>query len=427
MSDEETSILDVESVAVGGDGVAREESGRVVFVPRTAPGDRVEVRLREERASWARGEAVRLVEPGPGRREAPCPYYPGCGGCQLQHLTREAQLDAKRRIVRDALVRIGGLSPEVEPVRDPGPRFGYRNRVTLTLRRSDDGVRAGYHRHDDASRLVDVERCPLAEPPLNEAWTQLRESWGAEARHLPAGDELRITLRCALDGTTGLLVKGGDPEDPGRPDRITAALDGLSGYLWIPEGGERRLLAGESMLEDRWEGRRIRSDLGSFLQVNRRVAAAMERHLDALVGDPSGLRILDLYAGVGLRAMRWAERGARVEPCESDARAVEAGRRAAGEGADVTFHHATVEEALPGLLPADEVVVNPPRTGLSEEVTDVLRGTRPGRLTYVSCDPATLARDLKRLGDGWRLRPVQPFDVFPQTAHVEAVVRLEAE
>lgn len=422
--------LVVESIAAGGDGVAREASGRVVFVPRSAPGDRLVARLSEEHDSWARARPVRLLEAGPRRQEPPCPYYGGCGGCQLQHLERAAELEAKREVVRDALERIGGLSPEVEPVRDPGPPLGYRNRIALTLRRGGGSVRAGYHRWDAPSRLVDVRACPLAEEPVNRAWNALREAWGPEAGRLPAGRELRLTLRASKAGATALLVEGGrDPK--GEPEAVAGAVPDLNGYSWRPARGHRRLLAGEHDLPESWEGVDLELGPESFVQVNRVVAASIEEHLDRLVaermGGPAGSRMLDLYAGVGLRALRWAEAGARTVACERDEAAVEAGRRAAERrGTEVAFHAADVEERLDALLPADLAVVNPPRAGLSGAVAGRLADADVGVVAYVSCDPATLARDLDRMGARWRIVSVQPFDAFPQTAHVETVVWLEA-
>lgn len=426
----EERVLTVESIAVGGDGVAREEGGRVVFVPRSAPGDRVVARLTEEHERWARARPVRLLEAGSGRREPPCPLYEACGGCQLQHLERAAELEAKREAVRDALERIGGVSPEVLPVRDPGPPLGYRNRITLTLRRREGAVRAGYRRWDDPDRLVDVGTCPLAEEPVNRAWAALRAGWGEDAGRLPAGRELRLTVRASAAGETSLLVEGGrDPR--GDPEALAEAVPGLAGFFWRPTGGRRRLLAGRPLWRETWGGVELELGPETFVQVNRVVAAAMEEHLDRLVaermGGPRGLRALDLYAGVGLRALRWAAAGARTAACERDGEAVEAGRRAAADrGLDVAFHAADVEERLDGLLPADLAVVNPPRAGLSREVAERLADARVGAVAYVSCDPATLARDVKRLGPGWRIVSVQPFDAFPQTAHVETVTWMEA-
>lgn len=441
--------LEVESVAVGGDGVAREPAGRVVFVPVTAPGDRVRARITEDRGSFLRARAEEVLVPGPDRRPPPCPYYGACGGCQLQHLEPAAQREAKRRAVRDALQRIGGLDAEVPPVLEAGPRLGYRNRVVLTLRRGGGGagrggetgrggepgsadgpgVRAGYHARGEPDRLVDVAGCPLAEPAVDDAWRALRRSWGPAARHLPAGDELRITVRGSATGRVAVLVEGGEPGAPGDPERVAAAVPGLATYAWRPEG-ERgaRILAGEPALRERWQGFEVDLAPGVFLQVNRRASEAVERSLDEGLGPVDGLRVLDLYAGVGTRAVRWSLRGAEAAACERDAAAVAAGEEtAARSGASPELRTGRVEDLLGELLPADVVVLNPPRTGVSREVARALR-ERGGaaRLAYVSCDPATLARDLARLRGAWELKGLEAFDAFPQTAHVETLAWLEA-
>ncbi|MFW6192487.1 MAG: 23S rRNA (uracil(1939)-C(5))-methyltransferase RlmD [Gemmatimonadota bacterium] len=428
-SDPGCLVLTVDSIAVGGEGVARDDDGRVVFVPRTAPGDRVRARVLEAHPTWARAGAVEILAPGPDRRTAPCPHYERCGGCQLQHLEPAAQEAARRAAVADTLERIGGRDVEVEPIVAPGPQLGYRNRVSLTLRRGEGAsVTAGYHVRDDPARLLDVDRCPLAEEPVNAAWRALREAWGPGARRLPSGAELRLTLRATHEGSVGLLVEGGELDGSRKESEASELLervDELSSLHWRPEAGPLRRLAGAKRLEERWQGIELSLHPAAFLQVNRTVAARMEDHLDGLMGEVSGVRILDLYAGVGLRAMRWSERGADAVACEVHPGAVETGRRTARRhGVDVDMREGSVEEHVEQLLPADTAVVNPPRQGLSPEVAGSLGAAELAALAYVSCDPATLARDLKRLGEAWRVESVQPFDAFPQTAHVETIVWL---
>lgn len=417
--------LQVGSIAAGGDGVAREPGGRVVFVPRAAPGDRARVAIVEERASYARGRLLAVLEPGPGRREPPCPYYVACGGCQLQHLEPEAQREAKRRIVVDALERIGGLHVEVPPLEAPGLELGYRNRITLTLRRRDGDVTAGYHRFDRPADLVDVDECPLAEPAVNRAWRALRSGWGEGAGRLPAGPELRITLRASAAGRVGLVVEGGDPGDAGAPDELATRVPDLAAYHWRDGSRRRRRLSGRDTLEDAWSGLALRLRPEAFLQVNRAASEAMDRHLEERLAPSPGRRLLDLYAGVALRGLRWALAGSEVAACELSGDAVETAREAARtHGARIRVVRGRVEDRLDGLLPAHAAVVNPPRTGLSRPVARRLARGGLDRLAYVSCDAATLARDLRRLGPVWELEEVHPFDAFPQTAHVESIAWL---
>lgn len=420
--------LEIESVAAGGDGVAREPEGRVVFVPWTAPGERVRAVVTEDRGSYLRARLEAVLVPGPERTFPPCPHYGACGGCRLQHLSTEAQVDAKRVVVRDALRRIGKLDVDVPPLWMAGPRIGYRNRVTFTVRRETGGrVRAGYHAHGAPAELLDVVDCPLAEPAVGEAWRALRSGWGAAARRLPGGEEIRVTVRASATGATAVVLEGGRADAPGEPEALAQTVPGLACLAWRPDGGELRILAGEASLAERWQGFELELGPETFLQVNRRAAEAIERSLDEGIGDVEGLRILDLYGGVGTRALRWSLRGAETAACDADAGAVASGRVAAERyGAATELRAGRVEDAARDLLPADVVVVNPPRQGLSREVAGWLREASAGRLVYVSCDPATLGRDLTRLGAAWRVTGVEAFDAFPQTAHVETLAWLEA-
>ena len=421
------TVLEIDSIATGGDGVGRDTTGRVVFVPGTAPGDRVRVRIVDARKRWARAELVEIQQPGPGRREPPCPLYGECGGCALQHLEIEAQREAKRTIIREALKRIGGITLDLAPIASAGKEFGYRNRVTLTLRRGPEGVRMGYRERRDPAAVLDVADCPLAEEPVRRALRELRTDWGNGARHLPDGQELKITIRCTEDGDVGLHVRGGDPGHPGDPDAVASSVTALASYVWTRDDGTRQVLAGSASLTDRWQGTRFELAPESFLQVNRDVSRLMDGTLDEWVGPRRGVRIADLYAGAGARAIRWAREGASVTAVESDPEAVESGlKAAAAEGLQLEFIASRVESAAESYANADIIVVNPPRAGLSDAVVDTLLTPRPARgLAYVSCDPATLGRDLSRLSGVWHPAVVRGCDAFPQTAHVETLVWME--
>jgi 23S rRNA (uracil1939-C5)-methyltransferase len=413
----------VEGIAAGGEGVGRLPDGRVVFTHRTAPGDLVEVTLTEQRKRWARGRLVRLVEASGERREAPCPFYAECGGCTLEHLRYDAQLEAKSRIVADGLVRIGRLETEPPPVA-PSPReTRYRNRVSFALRRLGSGrVVAGFHALGDPGRVIDVDgRCLLPEMAVAAVWDRLRAAWGPDARRLPSGERLRLTLRGTADGEVALLVEGGFA--PGRPDELLAAVDGLAAVWHRPEGAPAVLLAGAPTLRERWGGEEVELGGAAFLQVNREAAALLEAYVLEAVGPPAGLKVVDAYCGVGIHARRLARAGAAVVGIELDPDAVAAANRDAPPGA--RFFAGAVETLLSEHLPADAVILNPPRGGLAPEVAETLATNRTERIVYVSCDPATLARDLRRLGDGFRLAAVRAFDLFPQTAHVETVAVLE--
>jgi len=419
----------VRAIAGGGAGVADLPDGRAVFVHGTAPGDRALVRVSEEKPRWARAELVRLLEEGPGRRTPPCRFAGRCGGCTLEHLRYAEQLRWKGRFVADALERIGGVAPADPPEVTPSPReVRYRSRVSFHLRRLRGGrVVAGFHALGRPGRIVDVDGgCLLPEEPLAAAWDALRDAWGPGAALLPAGPRLRLTLRRVSEGVL-LVVEGGASAGDGRragAEELVARAEGIVAVWHRPRRSEpAELLAGLAATHETWLGRRYAVGASAFLQVNRDAAEALHAAVLGQVGRPAGLRVVDAYAGVGALGRRLATDGARVVAIEVDREAA----RAALDGAPDGFRvlEGTVEELLPEALPADVVVLNPPRSGVHEDVAARLGASGVERIVYVSCDPATLARDVARLGDAYEVRRVGAFDLFPQTAHVETVATLE--
>jgi len=417
----ERHTLQITGIAAGGAGVGRLADGRVAFVQRTAPGDRVDVSVVEEKARWVRARLRRIRSEGPDRRAAPCPHYVNCGGCTLEHITYDAQRRAKADIVREALRRIGAIEIDRPEVVASPQEFHYRNRVSFTLLRLGGGrVVAGFHELERPDRIADIDdRCLLPEASLTEAWRGLRAEWGVNASRLPAGSSLRLTLRATHAGNVTLLIEGGYGQ--GRPAELLERIPGLAGIWRRARDGTITPLAGESHVTEDWHGETVDLAGGMFLQVNRDAAALLEEHVIAAAGDLHGRPVVDAYCGVGLYARRLARAGARVTGIEMDALAVVEARRRSDRA---TFREGRVEALLPGVLPAALVIVNPPRAGVDAAVCDALRATPPARLIYVSCDPATLARDLGRLGPQFELRTVTCFDLFPQTAHVETVAVL---
>ena len=413
--------IEVTGIAAGGAGVGRLPDGRAVFVQRTAPGDLAHVRVVAEKRRWARAELVRLERASELRREPPCPHFArGCGGCTLEHMRYEAQLAAKAELVAEALRRIGGIDlPRPEVVASPS-EFRYRNRVAFTLVRYGGEVAAGFHQLERPGRVLDIdEACLLPEAPLAAAWGRLRAEWGPGANRLPSGQRVRLTLRASADGAVGLLVQGG--YSAGRPTELLERT-GLSAIWHQREGESPRLLAGEEAVREVWDDEELALSGAVFLQVNRGAAALLEEHVFALATRGGERRVVDAYCGVGLHARRLARAGAEVVGIELDEHAVEEARRATAPGA--RFEVGRVEDLLPPLLPAELVITNPPRAGMHARAVAALEAEPPQRMIYISCDPATLARDLDGLR-AMRVRSVRCFDLFPQTSHVESVVELE--
>ena len=401
----------VRSIALGGAGVADLPDGRVVFVPRTAPGDRARIRVEKSKPRWAAGSLAHLIDPSPVRCPPQCDLYGVCGGCHLQHVPYAEQLRWKGRAIADVLTRIGGFERSTPPEVVASPKTsGYRNRVSFTLRRLRGGrVVAGFHGLDRPAHVVDVRgECVLPGPELVERWLELRDGWGSGARLLPSGGRLRLTLRSSQQGVD-LLVEGG--ASPWDPSELAAAVPRLRRLHHRPDGSAGPLPTSAS--EDPADG-------GHFVQVNDEAATLLQSHVVEVAG--SGERAVDAYCGSGAFGRALVERGWTVVGIERDASAVEA--VAADPPPGLTVRRGKVEEHLPELLPVDLVVLNPPRSGVNARVTEHLLGEPPQRIVYVSCDPSTLARDLRLLKPAFELSGLKAFDLFPQTAHVETVAEL---
>ncbi len=399
----------VRAIAAGGDGVASLPDGRAVFIPRAAPGDRVQLRDVRRHARFARAEIADIVEASPDRVTPPCIHYLAdrCGGCQLMHLTAAAQRASKARIVGDAMRRIAHLDladPDVVP---PPAEFGYRTKVTFTWRHGH----LGYHRLHDATQVFDVRECLIADVSVRELHTALREA----RRHLPPGPA-RVVLRIDRDHGAHIIVQSpaGDAWTGAKPLHAALRRQGIETVIWwIPEGGQPRVLAGAGAPWPATVFEQVHPTMG------RTVRSAA---IDAL-GDVRGAATWDLYAGIGETAAALASRGAIVESVERDPRAVALAERLGPDGP--RRHAAEVEAAVRTLAPPRLILTNPPRSGMAASVVDALRESGAARLVYISCDAATLARDLARLAPVYQLRTLQAFDQFPQTAHVECVAALD--
>lgn len=423
----DTVRVRVRALASNGAGVADLPDGRVTFVQRTVPGDTAEVRVTRVKKRWAESSLVRVVEPSEDRVEPPCPLFAECGGCTLQHVAYERQLEWKGRFVADALGRLGSLKVEPPIVEASPATYRYRNRMTFTLRRLGGGrVVAGLHAQGDPDRIVDIgDQCLLPEPPIADAWARLRRVWRAGDRPLPPARELRLTLRSVQDPDTGeegvlLLVRGGSEE--WHPRELVERVAGLRAIWHHPDGHRHPILVHGDPLEEAWGDEQVPVGGYAFLQVNRDAAENLVAHVLGHRG--SGSTAVDAYCGVGVYGRALARDGWSVTGIEWDRDAVAAARHGAPETFQVV--QGPVEDHLGAALPADLVVLNPPRTGVQEWVPGTLLHHHPRRVIYVSCDPATLARDAERLAPGYGLTSLRSFDLFPQTGHVETVAVFDA-
>ena len=404
-----TEAVRILRLATGGDGVGKLPDGKTVFVPRTAPGDLVELVELRGHKRFARARPGRLIEASPDRVEPRCPHYTDdeCGGCQLQHLNYEAQLLARRSFVGDALRRLGKLDVADPPIAPAAQIFDYRTKLTLHV--SEDHRRIGLHRYGRPDQVFDLKWCHITVPELMELWRAIRTL----RPFLPPRVE-QIVLRLDRNGGRHVLFRVGEGEVWDGFERLRRELErrAIPAAIWFqPEGGPARAVAGA--------GEAFPATV--FEQVHPEMGDRVREFALAQLGDVSGRRVWDLYAGIGETTAQLAARGATVESVDIDRRAV---AEAEARGPAAKRHAGRVEDLLRELHPPDLVIVNPPRTGMDERVSDELDRLAPSRLVYISCDPATLARDLQRLRH-LRLCLVQAFDLFPQTAHVETVAVLE--
>lgn len=401
--------VELVSIAAGGDAVGR-AGGLAVFVPRGAAGDLARVSI-EQRGRFGRGRIEELLRPSPDRVEPPCLHYvrDRCGGCQLQHLSYQAQLDAKRGIVVDSLARIARRAVTLAEVAPSSREWRYRRKLTLAMRREGGRWIAGLHPYDDPDGVFDLRDCPITDERVIDVWGEILRA----SSHLPQGQRLRGAVRLLDDGAS-FVVEGGRAW-PGAQSLLRAAPS-LREIWWAPDNERRRLVASRSGAR---EG-------ATFVQVNVAVGEALHQHVVERVASYAPATVVDAYAGTGITAARLAAQGARVTAIEidRDAAALAATRLPSGSRSVA----GPVERHLREALPADVVVLNPPRTGIDAGVASLLQGAVPAprAIVYVSCDPATLARDIARM-PGFRVAAIRSFDMFPQTAHVETVCELVPE
>jgi 23S rRNA (uracil1939-C5)-methyltransferase len=326
-------------------------------------------------------------------------------------MSYSSQLRAKQRIVKDAVERIGKRKAEVAGVRESPSEWRYRSRLTLDMRRGTTGEWvAGLHPYDNPARIFALADCPITDRVVVAVWREIL----ANGALLPPVPSLRGSVRSTTDGPVFVLTGA---TRWSRAPAFFEALPALAALWWENDEGARRIVG------DRRPQRSLQPPVASFSQVNKEVAVELRNHLVTTVLAHSPQSLVDGYSGAGESALAFAKRGVRVTAIELDNDAARWCALRLPEGS--VSVRARVEEALPKLLPADAVVLNPPRGGVDAAVTDALEKTpgKPRVIAYVSCNPATLARDISRL-PSYRISSIAPFDMFPQTAHVETVCEL---
>jgi len=438
--------LDVDGFGHDGQGVGRWQD-TAVFVAGALPGETVTVRVRRLARRHLEAELVGVDSPSPQRQRPPCILADRCGGCSLQHCNADAQNKIKTDLVQQALRRIGQLDTVVDPIWSAPAALGYRNRALIPLERSADGpLRAGYYRRG-SHRIVNMSRCPVLDSRIDGLIAEIKAdleatdwpvdvnlSGGGGLRHLALrvghhSGEVLITLVSSHDRLPGLesLAQRWHQR---WPELVGVGLNLQPRASNVVLGPDTRCISGRPWLHERFAGIELQIGADTFFQVNTPQAERLVPLLKAFFQPSAERPLLDAYCGIGTFSLPLAAAGSPVLGLESHGTSVEQARANADrngleaarfEQADVAAVLADRLHGMSGLL------VDPPRKGLSPEALDAILKSPPAQLAYISCNPATLARDLSLLcADGtYRLQRVQPVDFFPQTSHVESVALLQ--
>jgi 23S rRNA (uracil1939-C5)-methyltransferase len=426
-------LLTIDKLVYGGDGLARlpadeHGSGKAVFLPFTLEGERIEAALVEQKRGFARAQIEKVITASPQRVEPQCPYYGRCGGCHYQHAGYEHQLQIKAAILKENLRRLAKVELDRELTQHSSSPWNYRNRVRLQVRGTPE-FEVGYRRFN-SHELQAISQCPIASPLINRAIATLSQqktaSWaeGVEEIELFADAEdsgLLVEIECGPKIAASQAIRAAEELKSVLSEATGVVMRRRSGDAYGP--GKQIALVGSGEIRYNVGEQPYRVSAGAFFQVNRHLISEL---VDLVTGGLSGESALDLYAGVGLFSTVLCRNFAQVTAVESSP--TSHSDLLYNSSPNVKAVRATTEQFLgsaAGKLRPDLVVVDPPRNGLGEMVVRGLAGLGARRVVYVSCDPATLSRDLAGLlGAGYRFQQAHVVDLFPQTYHIESVFHL---
>jgi 23S rRNA (uracil1939-C5)-methyltransferase len=389
----------------GGDCISHMPDGRTLFVPFGIAGEKVRVEITEEKKNYYRGKIVQVLDPSASRITPRCIHFADCGGCHYQHLSYVDQLAVKQQVFTQQLERLGKIvNPPVNPIVPSPAEWNYRNTVQFSI---SPAGKLGYQRAGSNS-IVEIRECHLPLPPINQLWPQLEID--------PASGIERASIRC---GEGDELLLGIESREGNAPE---FEVDFPLSVVFIGAEGNM-LLSGEDYSTLKVLDREFRVSAESFFQVNTPMAEKMVAHVLGILGGRHFDHIVDAYCGAGLFSAFLAPRCDQLTGIELSESACNDYAANLEEFENVSLYMGKVEQVLPSLdITPDLVLLDPPRAGLDPRAMEGLLKAKPAEIIYVSCDPATLARDLQKLiAEGYSLQSVTPFDLFPQTYHVESI------
>jgi 23S rRNA (uracil1939-C5)-methyltransferase len=403
----------LEKLTYGGEAMGRLPDGRAVFVPFGLPGEHVRVRLTQDKQNFARGELLEVLTASPERIDPKCKHFGKCGGCHYQNLSYENQLHAKTEILRDQFQRIGKIeNPPVNPIVPSPLEWNYRNHIQFHL--TAEG-KVGFV-NSKGNSVFPIEECHLPETSIDSFWRELQFESNKDVE--------RVSLRAGQNEELMIVLESDEPETPEL--EIEADVSVVHLFDEHPV-----VIAGREYFVINVLGKDFRVSAASFFQVNTKMAEKMVEHLLAKLPASTSSALLDVYCGVGLFSKFFAPKCKLVIGIESSESACEDFAINLDEFENVELYEGAAEEVLPGLAgrldSSTYMIVDPPRAGIEKLALDAVINIKPQIIAYVSCDPSTLARDAARLIlGGYRLVEVTPFDLFPQTYHIESISIFES-
>jgi 23S rRNA (uracil1939-C5)-methyltransferase len=400
--------IKLEKLTYGGEAMGRLPDGRAVFVPFGLPGEDVRVRLTMEKQNFARGELLEILTASPERINPKCRHFGKCGGCHYQNLSYERQLQAKTEILRDQLRRIGKIEdPPVKPIVVSPLEWNYRNHVQFHL--TAEGKLGFINSKGNSS--FPIEECHLSEISIDTFWPEL---------HFESNKDIeRVSLRAGTGEELLVVLESESSETPELEIEADVSVVHLFDEHPVVIAGQDHLTI--NVLE-----KDFRVSAASFFQVNTKMAGKMVEHLLAKLPVTSSSTLMDAYCGVGLFSNFFAPKCEKIIGIESSESVCEDFTVNLDEFDNIELYEGAAEEILPALAgrvsSVTHMIVDPPRAGIEKHVLDAIITIKPQVIAYVSCDPSTLARDAARLiHGGYRLAEVTPFDLFPQTYHIESI------